>query len=918
MITKDKIFKHAFFLCLISFLALLFSVSNTAFALDIEFTVKHVDNNSAVKITGANNIDSNITLVVPATYNENNNDLPVVDIAGFSENQYIVSLDLTQATNLTTISRNAFKDCSNLSGDISIPSSLTKISENAFSGTNIQNVFISNTLEINSTAFPETTMFWFSSLDDMTLFVSNNPWSTDRCSYKSPITVTQNTSNIPISFGETLNASVSTPGEYIWYLDDVQYATTQSVSISNLNVGNYILKCEIFDESLIETDIFNVTVSPLEVNISFPDLDLEYTESTQSYPFTSNVSNDYLNVSYYYFNQQTSQFEEIDNILQAGKYKISVDIIPTLSDNMYILSDNSKEFNVTPKKLTLDWLIPSTIDYETALTSNVCTSEYVSVSWTKNNQPAVIGVGDWTVVATLKPQYEHNYEILNPTKLVTITGSQIQIVWPIAQYTYSGELISLDIQLNGASQTVECIFSDNSTISATDFGNYSVLVTGLTNPNYSLPENASFTWNISKKVVRVNWVDIQRTYTGQKQTPYAYADGVILTVSDGYTNANEDDTPYTVTATTDDPNIELTNSTYSFHIRRANENFNMSETIEKKYDGNPVSFDIEYSGSRTIHYFVDDIEIYDISAVGDYTVNVKIYATQNYNEISKICHVKIYPIELKAEYNNLTVEVDYSDGFKTNAKLNITEQNPTDNIRISNLQKQENLKVISVINVEISGSETTTFSNLKISLKNVDVSKLKVYEVTSTGLKQCDFTIDNNYICLSNASAGTYAILREKGSWFEEKGIWLFTIVGSVAILSIILLMIFRKPLNERLEKQMLSAVEKVYTSNPQEYIPENSDIHTHDTSHTPIHDTLDDRVDITPNNTLNIDNIPTDDIVDNIADDTSANNISSDDIPDDVLTDTLDTTYTPDTDDMSTTDDITDLDNPDDYHDTE
>lgn len=912
MIAKDKFFKSVFFLCLITFLVTVFSTFNPVFALDIEFTFEHINTTDTVKLTGAN-LSSETVLVIPATIYEDGYDYPVVEIKGFSGNQYIIGLDLTQAINLAQISRNAFKDCSNLTGDILLPSSLKTISDNVFSGTNIQNVSISSVsgLTIKESAFPETTMFLFSSSDMMDIFIENNPWSTNRCSCQSePVTPTQITSNISLTFGQTLNASVDTIGEYIWYLNDTEYVTTQSVSIPNLNAGNYTLKCEIYDETLIETNIFNVTVSALEVTISFSDSDLEYSGTNLSFPFTTDVSNDYLNISYYRFNENTSQFENVDNVLDVGKYKVVVDINTMFSDNMYMSSNNSKEFNVLPKNITIDWLISDNIDYETALTSNACLNQYVNISWVKDGQPSTISVGNWTIVASLKSKYEHNYEIINPTKSVTVTPSQIQIIWPNQPYTYSGEAISIDIQVIGASEPVKLIFSDDSTIIATNFGNYFVNILGLTNPNYSLPKNTSFTWTISKRTVTVNWIDIQRFYTGSKQTPYAYADGIILTVSDGYTEANEDGEPYTVTATTDDPNIDLTNSTYSFHIKKANENFNMSSSIEKTYDGQPVSFDIDYSGSRTIHYFVNGLEVFDISSVGDYTVNIKIYATQNYNEISKTCRVKIYPVQLKAECENLTIEAHCSDGFKTNAKLNILEQNPSENIRISNLQKQENLKVLKVFNVEISSGENTTFSTLKISLKDMDISKLKVYEVTSNGLKQCDFAIDNDYICIANASTGTYAILRQKGSWFEEKGVWLFTIVGSVTLLSIILLMIFKKPLHERLEKQMLSAVEKVYESNPQTYADMDNESMT-DTTNTST---------TTQNNTINASSddatniTDTDNVLDesNMTDISNIHNDNPANVADITNTDLLDTA----TDDIDMLD--TDLDDLDDYHDNE
>ena len=58
----------------------------------------------------------------------------------------ITSLDLSQATNLTTIGDNAFQNCSNLTGNITIPSSVTSIGTTAFVHNHINNIiFLSET-----------------------------------------------------------------------------------------------------------------------------------------------------------------------------------------------------------------------------------------------------------------------------------------------------------------------------------------------------------------------------------------------------------------------------------------------------------------------------------------------------------------------------------------------------------------------------------------------------------------------------------------------------------------------------------------------------------------------------------------------------------------------------------------------------
>ena len=63
----------------------------------------------------------------------------------------ITSLDLSQATSLTTIGNNAFIDCKNLTGDLVIPSSVISIRQHAFQyNTNIISLDLSNATSLTS------------------------------------------------------------------------------------------------------------------------------------------------------------------------------------------------------------------------------------------------------------------------------------------------------------------------------------------------------------------------------------------------------------------------------------------------------------------------------------------------------------------------------------------------------------------------------------------------------------------------------------------------------------------------------------------------------------------------------------------------------------------------------------------------
>ena len=85
-------------------------------------------------------------------------DSDITEIAdtSFRSNESITSLDLSNATNLTTIRISAFQSCSNLTGNIVIPSSVTSIGDNAFNSTEITSLDLSQATSlttINSYAF---------------------------------------------------------------------------------------------------------------------------------------------------------------------------------------------------------------------------------------------------------------------------------------------------------------------------------------------------------------------------------------------------------------------------------------------------------------------------------------------------------------------------------------------------------------------------------------------------------------------------------------------------------------------------------------------------------------------------------------------------------------------------------------------
>ena len=77
-------------------------------------------------------------------------DITEIAIRSFRSNENITSLDLSQATSLTSIGNNAFAYCSNLTGDLVIPSSVTSVDYYAFPKTNITSLDLSQATSLTT------------------------------------------------------------------------------------------------------------------------------------------------------------------------------------------------------------------------------------------------------------------------------------------------------------------------------------------------------------------------------------------------------------------------------------------------------------------------------------------------------------------------------------------------------------------------------------------------------------------------------------------------------------------------------------------------------------------------------------------------------------------------------------------------
>ena len=132
----------------------------------------HIQNN-----TNGNEVMGDITVTVDGTtitgyvsgegmLKVNSNITAIGDLA-FYNTPDLISLDLSQATSLTSIGINSFAGCSNLSGDIMIPNSLNNIGQQAFNPTQISEIAFS------STQVPSFGQNWYGSTLSK-IYVPNN------------------------------------------------------------------------------------------------------------------------------------------------------------------------------------------------------------------------------------------------------------------------------------------------------------------------------------------------------------------------------------------------------------------------------------------------------------------------------------------------------------------------------------------------------------------------------------------------------------------------------------------------------------------------------------------------------------------------------------------------------------------------
>lgn len=655
-----------------------------------------------------------------------------------------------------------------------------------------------------------------------------------KCEFK---TIAHSSTSRSFEYGSTATLTVETEGEYVWKSGEENLSESASYTLPILNVGNYTYVCEVYENgSLKQTETIEVEITPAHTQITFNTEAKTYSGNKIEIGFTSDkFSTEYFELTYYTLDSESGLYNEISEVINAGSYKCEINVKSEFSDNIIIDNDTMYGFVVDKYHLVANWGFDNSVSYATIKTSTInplseyATTELLKLNATTNTyEKAVVGIGHWKAVVTLKAEYEQNYVIVNAEKYFEVTATYVKITWVGADsYEYDESEKQITYSITGA-EDVEAHTTEDSVLRATDSGVYKIKLV-IDNPNI-LPDETStlvFNWTITPKTLTVKWIDSYMEYNGEAQAPIAYIEksSIRIVVSGAMTDANDGNSAYTATATleTPNPNYVLDNNTFQFVISKRIENIELLEKqITKDYDGEYILPNYTYNGDMPVKFYLNNVEtLKGVKDIGEYSLEIRINETRNVRGYSDFCYIRILPTSLKSEAGNVTVEVDGKQGFDINTNLTIDEIHNDKNFTLANVSNGGKLALAKMIKVSIDGDpeEIPSFKGIKFKIKNINTDGLRIFSVTPDGLVECEYKIENGYICIANAGTGTFAFLTQKPMWFQSVGVWVLSFACGLAVLAIVVVAIVKRPINEKLEKQVVKAMSKAYEEQYQEHL---------------------------------------------------------------------------------------------------
>lgn len=656
-------------------------------------------------------------------------------------------------------------------------------------------------------------------------------------------TFIQNDSTITKEYGEDVVVSATKGDSYLWYDGDTLLAdkVEQTLTLSNLDPGAYTYSGETYNSGeLTATNTYTIIITKAKITVNFNVGNYSYDGTNHEVTFSvlpNRFSMEQFTLKY------SLKDVEVSSVINAGLYKAEVFANTEIADKIEFTNDKFVTFSVEKQSIPVSFNIQENYDYLEFKTDNLnpvsdkANATYELFDDTSKNfeENTSYCVGLWRIVLTLKDEFSENYYLQTTSTTFKITPSKLLITWPQNTYVYDNTEHVINYSLNkGISNDVADLeVSTNSISSASTVGSYVVEAVRFKNKNFVIDENSviSFSWSITPKMLTVVWSNELLYYNASLQAPSAVIivknTTINLEVTGKEINANENSaTPYTASVTMPDfegmENYALENPTITFRILRKIENLTiLDDIVTRVYDGEYYIPRYDYRGTQTVFFKTEKVQYpKGVKEVGEYFLTVYTEDTNNIVGLTGHCMIKILPAKLESNKDNILVEVEDNGGIPLYSRLSVKEIPVSSRtIQFSEIADGDNLKVQRIVDINIDNENEevsqTRFQTLKFKLKN-NPEGLRVFRITTNGLIECAYSIENGYICLEKASMGTYAFLCDKTNWFTSVGIWILCALLVVALIVVIMVFTFKKSPRDRQNIEIASQIEK--TRN-QEYL---------------------------------------------------------------------------------------------------
>lgn len=344
-----------------------------------------------------------------------------------------------------------------------------------------------------------------------------------------------------------------------------------------------------------------------------------------------------------------------------GTYTVTVTFSETVRDN-YIIEDASRTFTIQKRIVTLSWSGQQSVVYNgqpnvlTATVTNVCTAngDQVDVVYTAagNSYTQARSEAYTVAVQSLSGTNSENYTVEGAADLIrtlTVSPKTASLVWYLDDSAYTGGSIVYDTNMHRLTARVGNLCGEDTAMvyytsgnEWTNAGSYTVEVSGISDPNYAVPNANTASLNILKAEANISWQVIFGSSSKEIKSDYLVAynkidhrlqptvtgvDGAaIIPLLSGDTGSYRDAGTYKLTVSLSDEDAKNYNfatssaPTRSLIIAQKAVTLSWDEQKENVYNGT------QYTRTATIEGLVDGDT--------DVTLGYELTRTSNYGQTS--------------------------------------------------------------------------------------------------------------------------------------------------------------------------------------------------------------------------------------------------------------------------------------------